>query len=119
VLVCISVGWCGCQVCFDVIRACLVDQHYDLAGQRSEAVYFRLLGFGIRRSGVLQDAAMVAVGGLFGYIRGEHPGPQPDLTFRFLISVVPVISLLLSIYFTHEFFNQITPDPASKPIQLN
>jgi len=111
------VGWCGCQVCFDVIRAGLVDQHYSLTGQRNEAVYFSLLGFGIRLSGMLQGAAMFAVGVLFGYISGEHPGPQPDLAFRFLISVVPVISLLLSMYFAHQFFNQITPDPASKPIQ--
>ncbi len=111
------VGWCGCQVSFDVIRAGLVDQHYNLTGQRSEAVYFSLLGFGIRLSGVLQGAAMFAVGVLFGYISGEHPGPRPDLAFRFLISVVPVISLLLSMYFAHQFFNQTTPDPASKPIQ--
>jgi GPH family glycoside/pentoside/hexuronide:cation symporter len=112
-----GVGWGGCQVCFDVIRADLVDRHYDLTGQRSEAVYFSLLGFGIHLSGVLQGAAMFAVGILFGYISGEQPGPQPDLAFRFLIGVVPVISLLLSMYFAHQFFNQITPDPASKPIQ--
>ncbi len=111
-----GIGWGGCQVCFDVIRADLVDRHYHLTGQRSEAVYFSLLGFGIHLSGVLQGAAMFAVGSLFGYVSGEHPGPQPDLTFRFLIGAVPVISLLLSIYFARQFFNQITPDPASQPI---
>jgi GPH family glycoside/pentoside/hexuronide:cation symporter len=112
-----GIGWGGCQVCFDVIRAGLVDRHYDLTGQRSEAVYFSLLGFGIHLSGVLQGAAMFAVGMLFGFISGEQPGPQPDLTFRFLIGVVPVIGLLLSMYFAHQFFNQIGPDPASKPMQ--
>ena len=112
-----GIGWGGCQVCFDVIRADLVDRHYNLTGQRSEAVYFSLLGFGIHLSGVLQGAAMFAVGMLFGYISGEHPGPQPDLAFRFLIGVVPVIGLLLSMYFARQFFNQITPDPASKPMQ--
>jgi GPH family glycoside/pentoside/hexuronide:cation symporter len=108
-----GIGWGGCQVCFDVIRADLVDRHYDLTGQRSEAVYFSLLGFGIHLSGVLQGAAMFAVGSLFGFISGAQPGPQPDLAFRFLIGVVPVIGLLLSMYFARQFFHQITPDLAS------
>jgi GPH family glycoside/pentoside/hexuronide:cation symporter len=112
-----GVGWGGCQVCFDVIRAGLVDRHYNLTGQHSEAVYFSLLGFGIHLSGVLQGAAMFAVGRLFGFISGEHPGPQPDLAFRFLIGAVPVIGLLLSMYFAHQFFKQITPEPASNPFQ--
>jgi GPH family glycoside/pentoside/hexuronide:cation symporter len=111
-----GIGWGGCQVCFDVIRADLVDRHYHLTGQRSEAVYFSLLGFGIHLSGVLQGAAMFAVGILFGYVSGEQPGPRPDLTFRFLIGVVPVISLLLSMHFARQFFRQIALDPASKPI---
>jgi GPH family glycoside/pentoside/hexuronide:cation symporter len=111
-----GIGWGGCQVCFDVIRAALVDRHYNLTGQRSEAVYFSLLGFGIHLSGVLQGAAMFAVGILFGYISGEQPGPQPDLAFRFLIGVVPVISLLLSMNFARQFFNQIAADPASNLI---
>jgi GPH family glycoside/pentoside/hexuronide:cation symporter len=66
---------------------------------------------------VLQGAAMFAVGMLFGYVSGEHPGPQPDIAFRFLIGVVPVISLLLSMYFARRFFHQITPDPSSQPVQ--
>jgi GPH family glycoside/pentoside/hexuronide:cation symporter len=111
-----GIGWGGCQVCFDVIRAGLVDRHYHLTGQRSEAVYFSLLGFGIHLSGVLQGAAMLAVGMLFGYVSGEQPGPQPDITFRFLIGVVPVISLVLSMYFARQFFNLTTHDPVSKPI---
>jgi len=109
-----GIGWGGCQVCFDVIRADLVDRHFHLTGQRSEAVYFSLLGVGIHLSGVLQGAAMFAVSGLFGFISGEQPGPQPDLAFRFLIGVVPVIGLLLSMYFARQFFNQIAPKPASK-----
>jgi len=111
-----GVGWAGCQVCFDVIRADLVDRHYRLTGQRSEAVYFSLLGFGIHLSGVLQGAAMFAVGMLFGFISGEHPGPQPDLAFRFLIGAVPMIGLLLSMYFARQLFSQITLDRASQPI---
>jgi GPH family glycoside/pentoside/hexuronide:cation symporter len=111
-----GIGWGGCQVCFDVIRADLVDRHYDLTGQRSEAVYFSLLGFGIHLSGVLQGAAMFAVGSLFGFVSGEQPGPQPGLTFRFLIGVVPVIGLILSMYFARQFFRQISPDDTSKQL---
>lgn len=112
-----GIGWGGCQVCFDVIRADLVDRHYQLTGQRSEAVYFSLLGFGIHLSGVLQGAAMFAVGMLFGYVSGEQPGPQPGLTFRFLIGAVPVIALSVSMYLARQFFRQVTSYPVSKPLQ--
>jgi GPH family glycoside/pentoside/hexuronide:cation symporter len=112
-----GIGWGGCQVCFDVIRADLVDRHYQLTGQRSEAVYFSLLGFGIHLSGVLQGAAMFAVGMLFGYVSGEQPGPQPGLTFRFLIGAVPVIALSVAMYLARQFFRQVTSYPVSKPLQ--
>lgn len=99
-----GVGWGGCQVCFDVIRADLVDRHYERTGQRSEAAYYSLLGFGIHLSGVLQGAAMLLLGTLFGYISGDLPGPQPGNAFRFLITVFPAAALLLAMQFARWFF---------------
>jgi GPH family glycoside/pentoside/hexuronide:cation symporter len=104
-------GWGGCLVCFDVIRAGLVDRHFDLTGQRSEGVYFSLLNFGVHLSGVLQAAAMVIIGSAFGYMSGDHPGPQPGNAFRFLISVFPVVALLLAMQLAHRFFIEYIPSP--------
>jgi GPH family glycoside/pentoside/hexuronide:cation symporter len=101
-----GVGWGGCQVCFDVIRAGLVDRHFDLTGHRSEAAYISLLSFGIHLSGILQGLAMLVVGALFGYVSGDLPGPQPDNAFRFLISVFPVLGLLLAVRLASQFFKE-------------
>lgn len=109
-----GVGWGGCQVCFDVIRADLVDRHFNLTGQRSEAAYYSLLGIGIHLSGVLQGVAMFIIGILFGYVSGDHPGPQPGIAFRFLISVFPAISLLLAMQLARRFFTASEHKPSSE-----
>jgi len=108
-----GLGWGGCQVCFDVIRASLVDRHFNLTGQRSEAAYFSLLGFGIHLSGVLQGAAMLVVGILFDYVSGDQPGPQPGAAFRFLIGGFPAVSLGLAMLLARRFFIASELRPAS------
>jgi len=113
----IGIGWGGCLICFDVIRAGLVDRHFDLTGQRSEGVYFSLLNFGVHLSGVLQAAAMVIVGIAFGYMSGDHPGPQPGNAFRFLISVFPVVALLLAMQLARRFFIESIPKLSTGPMR--
>jgi GPH family glycoside/pentoside/hexuronide:cation symporter len=107
-----GIGWGGCQVCFDVIRAGLVDRHFNRTGQRSEAAYYSLLGIGIHLSGILQGAAMLLVGMLFGYVSGEQPGPQPGMAFRFHIGLFPAISLLLAMRLARQFFLASEPEPS-------
>ena len=109
----IGIGWGGSLVCFDVIRAGLVDRHFDRTGQRSEGVYIGLLNFGVHLSGVLQAAAMIIIAIAFGYMSGDDPGPQPDNAFRFLISVIPAVALLLAILLAHRFFVEIAPEQPS------
>ncbi|MCP4363666.1 MAG: hypothetical protein GY796_37175 [Chloroflexi bacterium] len=46
-----------------------------------------------RLSKRLEAGALFLIGILFGYISGENPGPTPDDTFRFLMSVFPFICL--------------------------
>jgi GPH family glycoside/pentoside/hexuronide:cation symporter len=58
------------------------------------------------------------IGVLFGYISGEDPGPQPGNAFRFLIGVVPVLSLALAWPLAYCFFREITGGPAPGP-QVN
>jgi GPH family glycoside/pentoside/hexuronide:cation symporter len=107
----LGLGWAGCQVCFDLIRAGLVDQHFDLTGQRSEAFYYSLLGFSVHISGLLQGLAMFTIGIVFGYVSGAQPGPQPGNAFRFLISVLPAVSLLIVWQLARRFFLEIAPKP--------
>jgi GPH family glycoside/pentoside/hexuronide:cation symporter len=113
-----GLGWAGFMVCHDVLQAALVDQHHQHTGQRSEGVYYSLLGFSTRLAGILQSLAMVLIGILFGYVSGENPGPQPGNAFRFLIGVVPVISLMLAWPLAYRFYIEIAGERAPQP-QIN
>jgi GPH family glycoside/pentoside/hexuronide:cation symporter len=113
-----GLGWAGFLVCHDVLQAGLVDQHQQRTGQRNEGVYYSLLGFSTRLAGALQSLALVLIGVLFGYVSGENPGPQPENAFRFLIGVVPVLSLALAWPLAYRFFIEISAEPAPEP-QIN
>lgn len=105
-------GWAGCQVCFDLIRAGLVDRHYATTGRRSEAFYYSLLNFSVHISGLLQALAMFAIGILFGYVSGEQPGPAPGEAFRFLVGVFPAAGTVLVLALARRFFNETAaPQP--------
>ncbi len=45
---------------------------------------------------MLEALALILLAVLFGYVSGDDPGHQPGNAFRFLISVVPIIFLVLS-----------------------
>jgi GPH family glycoside/pentoside/hexuronide:cation symporter len=62
--------------------------------------------------------ALVLIGMLFGYVSGEDPGPQPGNAFRFLIGVMPVLSLALAWPLAYRFFIEIALERASQP-QIN
>lgn len=111
----LGLGWAGCQVCFDLIRAGLVDQHFAVTGRRSEAFYYSLLNFSVHISGLLQALAMFTIAILFGYVSGDQPGPQPGSAFRFLISVFPAASALLVWTLARRFFLEIAPKPVHPP----
>ena len=64
-----------------MIRAELSDRHFAHTGQRSEGVYYSLLGVGIHLSGVLHALALVLIGVAFGYVNGEQHRPRPDAHF--------------------------------------
>jgi GPH family glycoside/pentoside/hexuronide:cation symporter len=113
-----GLGWAGFMVCHDLLQADLVDQHQQRTGQRSEGVYYSLLGFSTRLAGILQSLALVLIGVLFGYVSGENPGPQPGNAFRFLIGVVPVLSLALAWPLAYRFFIEIGGERAPGP-QVN
>ncbi len=96
----VGVGLAGIKVCREMIMANLVTQSLERTGHRREGIYYSLLRFFGKLSKILESLALILLAVLFGYISGEHPGPNPDNAFRFLISFLPfvfvVIALLLS-----------------------
>jgi len=45
---------------------------------------------------LLESMALFLLGTLFGYVSDENPGENPEITFRFLIGVIPHIAILIS-----------------------
>ncbi len=95
----------GINVCNIVIRASLISRNIDRSGSRNEASYYGMMNSALRLGGLLQSLAMLLAGVLFGYVSGENPGPQPGAAFRFLISALPILSLVVASIFARLFFN--------------
>jgi len=89
-------GLGGIKVCREMIMADFVDQSLARTGHRREGVYYSLLRVIGKLSKILESLALVLLGLLFGYVSGENPGPQPDNAFRFLISVLPFVFIIIS-----------------------
>jgi GPH family glycoside/pentoside/hexuronide:cation symporter len=89
-------GLGGIKLCRELIMANFVDQSLERTGHRREGVYYSLLRVVGKLSKILESLALVLLGLLFGYVSGDDPGPQPDNAFRFLISVLPVVFVILS-----------------------
>lgn len=79
-----------------VLGSQIIDRDFEQTGRRREGVYTAVGGFITRSSGLISALAFWVVGLLFGYVSGEQPGPDPQGTFRFLISAVPFCLLAVS-----------------------
>ncbi len=101
----------GINVSNIVIRAALVSRNISRTGNRNEASYYGMMNSCLRLGGLLQSLAMLLIGLLFGYVSGDHPGPQPGIAFRFLIGILPVISLAIACLFAWQFFNRFSIKP--------
>jgi GPH family glycoside/pentoside/hexuronide:cation symporter len=89
-------GLGGIKVCREMIVADLVDRSLARTGHRREGAYYSLLRVFGKLSKVLEAGALALLGVLFGYVSGADPGPQPGDAFRFLISAVPMVFLILA-----------------------
>lgn len=74
----------------------IIDEDAEKTGQRREGIYTAVSGFITRSSGLISALAFFIVGLIFGYESGDNPGSDPESTFRYLISVIPLCLLLLS-----------------------
>ncbi len=89
-------GLAGFLVTPPVVTGIIIDEDYLQMGSRREGIYTAVAGFITRSSGLIAAAAFFIVGMIFGYENGDNPGPDPESTFRYLISIVPLGLLLIS-----------------------
>lgn len=92
----VGFGMSGFLVTPAVLTGQIIDRDFEKTGRRREGMYNAVGGFITRSSGLISALAFWVVGMLFGYISGDDPGPNPEGTFRVLISVVPVILLIVA-----------------------
>ncbi|GLI08733.1 sugar transporter [Paenibacillus tyrfis] len=92
----VGFGLAGFLVTPPVLSSQIIDRDFEQTGRRREGVYTAVGGFITRSSGLISALAFWVVGLLLGYVSGEQPGPDPQGTFRYLISVVPFCLLAVS-----------------------
>jgi len=93
----VGFGLAGFLVSPPMVTSRIIDQDVAKTGSRREGIYTAVSGFIVRSSGLISALAFLIVGMIFGYESGDNPGPDPESTFRYLISVVPLILLFISI----------------------
>lgn len=97
----VGFGLAGFLVTPPVLSSQIIDRDFAKTRQRREGVYTAVGGFITRSSGLISALSFWVVGLLFGYVSGDNPGPNPEGTFRVLISVVPfcllAVAFLLSL----------------------
>ncbi|SDE93385.1 glycoside/pentoside/hexuronide:cation symporter, GPH family [Thermus arciformis] len=103
----VGVGFAGVRVTGEVVMAKVIDLDAERTGTRREGAYYSLVGLLGRASGALVGLSFALLGPLFGYVSGENPGPNPGLAFRFLISVVPGVAILLAYLLTAFFPHEV------------
>jgi len=92
----VGFGLAGTLVTSPLISSRIIDLDAMKTGRRREGVYVAAGGFITRSSGSLSTAAFWIVGMAFGYVSGDNPGPNPELTFRVLTCVVPFCLLAIA-----------------------
>jgi len=93
----VGFGLAGFLVSPAMVNSRIIDEDALKTGSRREGIYTAVSGFIVRSSGLISAVAFLIVGMIFGYESGDNPGPNPEMTFRYLISVVPLILLAISI----------------------
>ncbi|WP_068779764.1 MFS transporter [Paenibacillus sp. GM2] len=101
----VGFGLAGFLVSPPMVNSRIIDLDVAKTGSRREGIYTAVSSFIVRSSGLISSVSFFVVGVIFGYESGDNPGPDPESTFRYLISVVPLI--LLSISIIISFFVKI------------
>lgn len=91
----VAVGYAGVLATNDLIMARVLDDDARRHGVHREGVFLAAFGVLGRLNGVIVSLALWSLTAFFGYRNGDEPGPNPDLAFRFYLSVYPVILLTI------------------------
>ncbi len=92
---CVAVGYSGVLATNDLIMARVLDDDATRHGVHREGIFLSAFGVLGRLNGLVVAAALASLTLFFGYRSGTTPGPNPDLAFRFYLSVYPVILLVI------------------------
>lgn len=98
--ICVGFGLAGFLVTPAMVNGSIIDEDAERTGQRREGIYTAVSGFITRSSGLISALAFFVVGMIFGYESGDNPGSNPESTFRYLISIVPLCLLAISFLFS-------------------
>jgi len=92
----VGFGLAGFLVTPPMVSGRIIDEDALFTGRRREGIYTAVGGFITRSSGLISALAFFIVGLIFGYESGDNPGSDPESTFRYLMSVVPLLLLMIS-----------------------
>lgn len=109
----VGLGFSGVLVMGDVVMADVIDRDAEATGQRREGVYYSVNGFIVRLSGLLQGAAFWLAQVFYGYVNGEHPGPNPGAAFRFLMTTFPFVAVTVAVWVGRRYPRQLK-EPAEE-----
>lgn len=105
----------GIMITPDLMGAEIIDMDKKKNGISREASFLSMGSVLQRLSVAISAIFMSLVSSLFGYVDGNNPGPNPDLTFRVVTgAMLPIIGLLGSIcaviyiYLSKKDFDKIT-----------
>ncbi|MFD0695212.1 MFS transporter [Paenibacillus sp. GCM10027628] len=107
-------GLAGFLVTPPIVSGMIIDQDFMKTGRRREGMYTAIGGFITRSSGLISALAFLLVGMIFGYESGERPGAHPETTFRYMVSVVPLVLLVISFIISLFVKLERTPRHESK-----
>jgi GPH family glycoside/pentoside/hexuronide:cation symporter len=99
--VAVGFGLAGFLVTPAIVSGKIIDEDAERTGLRREGIYTAVAGFITRSSGLISALAFFIVGMIFGYESGENPGENPESTFRYLISVVPLCLLAVAVLLSY------------------
>jgi len=108
----VGFGLAGFLVTPAIVSGRIIDEDAEKTGLRREGIYTAVAGFITRSSGLISALAFFIVGLIFGYESGDNPGPDPELTFRYLISAVPLCLLIVSVIISYTIKFKFKDNPS-------
>lgn len=93
---CVAIGMAGYLVTPGVMRGRIIDSDRERNGEDREGIISSVASFTRQLSGIISVFLFFIVGLFTGYKSGADVGNYPDITFRILMSLVPIGLLVVS-----------------------